>query len=193
MAFSFTRPKHSKVLRNDLPDPENNKLRTQGPFFFLLAFSLSKCCLPLWGNKLKRANPSMATMWRGVSHFQKWTDMLVRSHDIGCCQTSLVPPKMESWSHPSKVLASVILHSLIWVSCRSSWRTQGSAPSPKPMLSKRCESLKALKEKIARVTQGSFQSKVVMGARAFSTLQVSFGQHNFVSKRTEKAKTITRG
>lgn len=193
MAFSFIRPKHSKVLRNDLPDPENNKLRTQGPFFFLACFFSFQVLPSSVGNKLKRANPSVATMWRGVSHFQKWTDMLVRSHDIECCQTSLVPPKMESWSHPSKVLAFVILHSLIWVSCRSFWRTQGSAPSPKPMLSKRCDSLKALMEKIARVTQGSFQSKAVMGARAFSTSQVSFGQRNFVSKRTEKVKTITRG
>lgn len=193
MAFSFIRPKHSKVWRNDLPDPENNKVRTQATFFFLSFFFSFQVLPSSVVNKLKRANPSMATMWRGMNHFQKWIDMPLRSHSIGCCQTSLVPPKMESWSHPSKVLAFVILHSLIWVSRHCFWRTQGSAPSPKPMLSKRCDSLKALKEKIPRVTQGIFQSKVVMGARTFSTLQVSFGQRNFVSKRTEKVKTITRG
>lgn len=41
-------------------------------------------------------------------------------------------------------------------------------------------------------TKGIFQSKMVTGTRTFSTLQVSFGQLNFVSKKTEKAKTINQ-
>lgn len=95
MAFSFTRPKHSKVLRNDLPDPENNKLRTQVAFyFFFFSFQVLPSSMV---NKLKRANPSKATTWRGINHLQKWIDMLVKmSHLIGCCQASLVPLR---WNH----------------------------------------------------------------------------------------------
>lgn len=40
--------------------------------------------------------------------------------------------------------------------------------------------------------KGIFQSKTVMGRRTFSTLQVSFGQLNFVSKTKKQKQTEKR-
>lgn len=129
----------------------------------------------------------------GINHFQAWINMFVRNHNTEGCQTSLVPPKrnhipVPKWSCLCPYFSCTDLSFLPLFLKNTEF-----SPLPQLLLSKQSDSLKAPKEKIPRVTQGIFQSKVIMGTRTFSTLQVSFGQRNFVSKRTEKVKTITRG